>query len=668
MDKILSLLVLGLSFGLTYFLLATGLTLTMGLMRVVNMSHGALYLLSGFLGVAVYNQTENWILSLFAATVMAAVLGLLIEVGFLRRLYKHPAYQVLLTIGIINIINNVTLWIWGGYPKVPPIPEFLRGGVKVGSVDIPYFRFFIIGFGIVMAVLLWLLQDKTKVGAMVRAGMDNREVAGTLGMNNKVIFTAVFVLGSLIAGLSSMIGGTITGINMTTGWDVLLSSIIVVVVGGTGSIQGALLGGVIIGLVNTFGAAYYSKFSSFIIYAVLIIILLIKPSGLLGRKTDVNRAVEGELEIGSSPKRRFSKLRAYKEKETVEEDAPQVETSWKQKAYRWAPYIFALLVLTIIPNFFSTYTQGMMTKVLVFALFAMSLDIVMGYTGMRSFGHAAFFGVGGYAVGLFATHLGITSFWLLLPITVVICAIASAVIGYFTLRVSGVHFLLVTMAFGQLLSVIASKWDKVTGGTDGLIGIPRPELGFPINWKSDPAIKTYFFVLVIFIICYILLHCFMRSSYGRALIGVRENEGRMRSLGYNTWSLKYMGVILAGIFAGVAGLLYAYYYRTMIPRDLALETSALPMLMVIMGGAGTLWGPALGAVVIILVQNYASVYATERWPLILGILYVLCVMFLRGGFARYLTNLWDWAGRRIFFRKIAPQPVCDEADGEEVEP
>ena len=674
-DNILYLFVIGLSYGLVLFLLATGLTLTMGLMRVVNMSHGAMYMIAGYFGVWVFTKSSNWpipdwagwIAAIIAAAALAAALGLLLETAFLRRLYKHPAYQVLLTIGIIQIINNIALWIWGGLPKSPPIPGFLFGSVHVGSMDIPISRFFILGFGAVMAVLLWLFQDKTKIGAKVRAGMDNREISETLGMNNKSIFTAVFALGSLIAGLSAMIGGTVTGLDAaTTGWDVLLLSIIVVVVGGTGSIQGALLGGVIIGLINAFGVRYFPDLASFTIYLVLIIILLIKPSGLLGRKTDVNRAVEDSQGIGgSSPKQRLSFLWSS-------EKAGQhgIKMDRRFTAYRFAPYMFALLVLIVLPNFFGAPTQSLITKVLIYALFAVSLDIVMGYTGMRSFGHAAFFGMGGYVVGMLTSMqldingniafglaaVKVESFWAVLLITIVVCALLSAIIGYFTLRVSGVHFLLVTMAFGQLLSVGAIKAYSLTGGTDGLGGIRLPNLGFiPMEWwrsnRDTVNLKVYYFVLIIFLICYFLIHHFMKSSYGRALTGVRENEGRMRSLGFNTWALKYMGMILSGVFAGVAGLLWAYTQGAVFPRNLGLETSALPMLMVIMGGGSTLWGPALGAAVITIVQNYANSPAlAARWPLILGLLYVLCVMFLRGGISRHLSNFWDWVGSRLFLR------------------
>jgi branched-chain amino acid transport system permease protein len=437
---------------------------------------------------------------------------------------------------------------------------------------------------------------------------------------------------------------------MATGWDVLLNSIIVVVVGGTGSVQGALFGGVIIGLVNAFGTAYFPDFSSFIIYLVLIVILLIKPAGLLGRKMDVNKAVEDtSAKAGGHNRRPF-----WAEHKAA---SPSIKTDRALTLYRMAPYLIVLLIIAVLPGFVGAYTQSMITKVLIYALFAMSLDVIMGYTGMPSFGHAAFFGMGGYAVGLLAKQAHISSFWIILLLTLLICAALSAVIGYFTLRLSGTYFLMVTMAFGQLLYVAATKWYTFTGGSDGLTGIPRPDFGFPVNWTSQ---KIYYFTLVIFLICYYLLNRFMRSSYGRSLLGIRENEGRMRSLGFNTWSLKYSAVIIAGVFAGVAGLLYAYAYGTMVPNNFALETSALPMLMVIMGGHSTLWGPALGAAVIVLVQNYAGIYMPDRWPLILGILYVLCVMFLRGGFAHYLTNAWYWVGNRLFPGNKTSESVAAE--------
>lgn len=652
MGQFISILVLGIANGLVLFLLASGMTLTMGLLRVVNMSHGAMYMFAGYCGVWVYQVTGSWVIAVLSGGVVGGLLGLFLETCFLRRLYKTPANQVLLTIGFINIIQNITQWIWGGNPTDAPIPEFLRPSVQVGSAEIQYFRFFVIAFGIIICAAIWLMQDKTKIGAMVRAGMDNSEIASTLGLNNRKIFTFIFVLGSAIAGLTSLLGGRMTGLSMGTGWSILLKAIIVVVVGGAGSIPGALIAGLFLGIVDAFGQGYFPMLSSYLFYIVLIIVLVIRPQGIMGRKMDVDKASDDYSNMTAAKARSFTP--AMLEGTGV--------SGAKVMTYKLIPYIFVLAVLVVLPLVTGTYTTTILTKVLVYALFAMSLDVVMGYTGNRSFGHAAFFGMGGYTVGLLLEHFDFTNFWLVLLITIVVCAVLSAIIGWFTLRLSGTNFLLVTMAFGQLLSSVASKWSAVTNGADGIVGIKRPDFGEFLNnivgkWTGT---KSYFFVLIVFVICFLLLHRFMRSSFGHTLLSIRGNEGRMRALGYNTWSLKYTGVILAGVFAGIAGLLYAYTYKNVTPDIFALESSALPMLMVIMGGGATLWGPALGAAVIILVKNYAGIWMPERWPLILGALYVVCVMFLKNGFAPHLRRLWDWVGTKFFAKELAKKAEAKE--------
>ena len=550
MGQFISILVLGIANGLVLFLLASGMTLTMGLLRVVNMSHGAMYMFAGYCGVWVYQVTGSWVIAVLSGGVVGGLLGLFLETCFLRRLYKTPANQVLLTIGFINIIQNITQWIWGGNPTDAPIPEFLRPSVQVGSAEIQYFRFFVIAFGIIICAAIWLMQDKTKIGAMVRAGMDNSEIASTLGLNNRKIFTFIFVLGSAIAGLTSLLGGRMTGLSMGTGWSILLKAIIVVVVGGAGSIPGALIAGLFLGIVDAFGQGYFPMLSSYLFYIVLIIVLVIRPQGIMGRKMDVDKASDDYSNMTAAKARSFTP--AMLEGTGV--------SGAKVMTYKLIPYIFVLAVLVVLPLVTGTYTTTILTKVLVYALFAMSLDVVMGYTGNRSFGHAAFFGMGGYTVGLLLEHFDFTNFWLVLLITIVVCAVLSAIIGWFTLRLSGTNFLLVTMAFGQLLSSVASKWSAVTNGADGIVGIKRPDFGEFLNnivgkWTGT---KFYFFVLIVFVICFLLLHRFMRSSFGHTLLSIRGNEGRMRALGYNTWSLKYTGVILAGVFAGIAGLLYAY--------------------------------------------------------------------------------------------------------------
>lgn len=641
---LLYILIMGAAYGLVLFVIATGMSLTLGLMRVVNMSHGAIYMFAGYCGLEIYSRTGNWVLAIVVSALVGAALGAFLEIGFLRRLYKHPTYQVLLTIGIINILNNVAQWIWGGQPMTAPTPAFLAGGFKLGTMQVPWIRVFMIAFGGIMCVLLWLLQDKTRVGAMVRAGMDNREIAGTLGINNKLIFTGVFILGSLVAGASVMIGGSVTGVGAGTAWSVLLNSIIVVVVGGTGSIQGALLGGLIIGVANAFGTVYLPDLTQFLMYLILIIVLLIKPSGLLGRKVDVHKAIEADLEKTGSKGHGDPMPRS----EVVIRNG---RLTPKLAAFRAVPYLVVIVFLVLCPLFMKNTTVSLMSKCLIFALFAASLDVIMGYGGMRSFGHAAYFGLGGYTVTILYNHLSFTNFFAVAAIVIVFCAIMAAIISYFTLKFSGTYFLIVTMAFGQLLSAVAIKWIKVTGGNDGQSG-RRPDLGFEKaiwgeSFKWDQT-KLFYLVLICFVICFVLLKLIMRSSFGRTIVGVRENEGRMRALGYNTWGTKYMACIIAAVFAGVAGMLYAYIYMIMTPSDLDLTTSAKPMLMVIMGGGSTLWGPAIGGFIITLFETYAARWDAQRWPLFLGLLYVVCVLFLRGGISPYLTRLYNFVGSKLF--------------------
>jgi len=651
MGNIVSVFVLGLSLGFILFLVAAGLTLTMGLMRIINLAHGALYMVGGYVGLWVAVHAHNFWVGVLAGAAVAGLIGLLLETGFLRRLYGQAPRQVLLTIGFIYIIVGATRNIWGGFPSGQLAPKLLSGSVTIGSVGIPVFKLFIIGFGLVMAVLLWLLQEKTRIGAVVRAGMDNREIAGALGINLKTVFTGIFVLGAFTAGLCGLLGATATGINLAVAWDVLLLAMIVVVVGGTGSIQGALVGGILLGLLYSFGSAYFPNFAGYVYYVALILVLLIKPSGLLGRPLVGGATATMYLESSErSTLKWWVEVRRWLKRSAVAigrkggEDQITLQAvasdlpKWRSVMHRLTPYTVALLVLVLLPPFVGTYQQSMLAKVIIFALFAMSLDLTMGYAGLVSFGHAAFLGVAGYTVCVFIAKLGITSFWLVALIALVLTVFVAAIIAYISLRVTGTYYLLVTMGLGQVLFVIATNWTRVTMGIDGLTIMDKPNLGFHIQWTN---LRFYYLALVIFIICYVILRRIVTSSFGRTLVGIRINEQRMRSLGFNTWRQKYVGVVLGGLFAGVAGILFAYEGGSMTPSNLALQTSSLPMLMVIMGGRGTLWGPCLGAAVVELVREYANVHFSAHWDIILGVIFVACVMVLPDGFAPYLSKAWS---------------------------
>jgi branched-chain amino acid transport system permease protein len=317
--------------------------------------------------------------------------------------------------------------------------------------------------------------------------------------------------------------------------------------------------------------------------------------------------------------------------------SPSTRELWNVRLLRSAPYIIVAIIFVILPPVSPTYIQSVMTKVLIFAIFAASLNIIMGYTGMLSLGHAAFFGVGGYTVGIFITKCGIESFWIILPCAILITAITASILGVIALRTSGIYFLLVTFALSMLLFSIAVKWYSLTQGMDGLPGLPRPILGLPgFRWDTT---SFYFFVLLASAICFYLMYCIINSPFGLVLRGIREAEPRMRALGFNPWLYKYIAFIISGAFAGIAGMLFAYHNGYASPVNLGVLYSGLVMLICIIGGLGTLLGPVVGALVIILVEYFSSLYVPERWPLILGGIFILAVILLRGGIVPYLSRL-----------------------------
>jgi len=320
--------------------------------------------------------------------------------------------------------------------------------------------------------------------------------------------------------------------------------------------------------------------------------------------------------------------------ETIKQDRGQ--DRWISRA---APYLLGTLVLLITPLFLDTYGQGLMTRFLIFALFAMSFNIVFGYAGLMSLGHAAFFGAGGYTVALLKLHYDLNLFWISAPLGILVATLIAALFGVIALRASGIYFLLVTFALGQMLYSLAwnVKWLN-SKGMQGITGICLPDLGIP-GFTLD-TIWFYYLVLIFFLLSCVLLYRLVISPFGLALVGIREGEPRMEAVGYNTWYLKYASFVVSGAFAGLAGVLFAYYNFFVSPNHLGIATSFLPMVMAIMGGLGTFLGPVVGAAVFIFVENFASILSPQRWPLVLGALFVLTIMFAREGIGVYLWRLW----------------------------
>lgn len=275
----------GISYGMVLFLIASGMSIVLGAMGITNLAHGAIYMVGAYVGWTIaVKWGATFGLGLLAGGFFAGLAGLAIERGLLRHLYKQPNEQVLLTFGFVYILSNLCLWVWGGYSKAPFTARFLDGSFEMLDFAYPKARLAIVLIGLLLGVGLWWLQDKTRLGAIVRAGMDDKETTMALGINLERAFAILFFISSFIAGATGVIGAQLIGVDTELGMSVLLLGLIVIIVGGVGSIQGALLGGILIGVLDAFGRAVFPQFAMFIMYVTMIAVLVFRPTGLLGRK------------------------------------------------------------------------------------------------------------------------------------------------------------------------------------------------------------------------------------------------------------------------------------------------------------------------------------------------------------------------------------------------
>jgi branched-chain amino acid transport system permease protein len=273
----------GITLGALLFLVSSGFTLIFGLMRIVNLAQGSLYLVGGYVGLSTIRATDSFLLAVLAGSAAAAALGFAMERGLLRMVRGQPMSEILLTVGISFIIADLALATWGGDPETLPLPQAVDGSTSIFGLTYPVFRLVVVAIAVLVAVALWLLLERTRTGAMVRAGVDDQETAAALGINIKAVFTAVFALGALLAGLAGVVGGAYLSIFPGADVEILVYSLVVVVVGGLGSLRGAIVGSLLVGLAYVYGQSLVPDLAYFVLFAPMALILLVRPQGLFGR-------------------------------------------------------------------------------------------------------------------------------------------------------------------------------------------------------------------------------------------------------------------------------------------------------------------------------------------------------------------------------------------------
>jgi branched-chain amino acid transport system permease protein len=611
MDLFVAQLLNGLVYGVLLFLMAAGLSLIFGLMNVVSLAHGSFFMLGAFFGLAIFKATGSFWLALILAPIPVIALGILMELLFLRPLYRRGHMdQVLLTFGFTFVFLDLVQSVWGRMVQRLPAPQALQGIVHIGAGVFSVYRLFLIGFGFAIALLLWLFLERSRIGAMVRAGVDNAAMAAGLGANVPALFTGIFGFGVALAALGGIAAAPVLGLYPGMDSEILIPAFIVIVIGGMGSLRGAFAGSLLIGIADTFGKAYFQSIAQFLIYLAMTAVLLIRPQGLFGIKySDVSVA-------------------------------PAVVTTSRPATMQTrAVGLMVLLALAILPFLMSDYPRALVSEIFIFAIFAMSLDLLLGFTGLMSLGHAAFFGLGAYAVAVLGVQFGLNA-WLGLASGVVIAGAGAALIGFFCVRTGGIPFLMLTLAFSQLVFSVALKWRDVTGGSDGMAIAEQPSF---FGFSLSKSLVMYFMALSFFALTYWGLRRVLNSPLGHAFVGIRENEQRMMAIGYPTRTYKLISFTIAGAIAGLAGGLYAIFNGFISSDAVYWTASGDILIMTMLGGAGTLIGPAIGTAAFLLMKNVASSYS-EHWLSIIGVTFICCVMFFPGGLWGTLQKI-EW--RRV---------------------
>ena len=599
MDALLVHALTGLAGASSLFLVASGLTVIFGVTRVVNFAHGSLTMLGAYLGWTLLTRLPRdpaWFALGVAETAAGlAAFGALLEMGLLRRLYRSPElFQLLATFGVVLIVQDAALAVWGPDDLTISRPPWLRAYVLIAGERFPVYDLALIAIGPAVLAVLWLLFNRTRWGRLVRAATWDREMVGALGVDQRVLFTSVFALGAGLAGLAGALGLPDGSANLGIDLSVVTDAFVVVVIGGLGSITGAYLASLLIGLLQAFGVVLIPKATLVLVFVVMAAVLVVRPNGLLGR--------------GAAPT-------------ALAGTAVLVRPPTRGVLLGWGLLLLAALAAPLLAG---PYALSILTEAAVAVLFAASLHFVMGPGGMASFGHAAWFGIGAYAAGLSVQWLSapMPAALLLAPLT---AGLAAALFGAFVVRLSGVYLAMLTLAFAQIVWAAAFQWVALTGGDNGILGI------WPPAWASSPA-AVYLLALTLCAGGTAVLQRVLYSPFGYALRASRDSPLRAEAIGLDTRRIRLAAFVAAGASAGLAGAVFAFAKGSVFPGFVSIPRSMDALVMVLLGGVQTMAGPVVGALA------YTGLYdgllrATAYWRLVLGAAIVLLVLAFPEGIA-----------------------------------
>ncbi|HEY1360676.1 MAG TPA: ABC transporter permease [Xanthobacteraceae bacterium] len=611
-SQLLAQFLSGLSYASTLFLVSSGLSIIFGVTRIVNFAHGSFYMLGAYIASSLIARLPHTPFGFWTSVALAAVavglVGIVMELLILRRIYRAPElFQILATFGVILIVQDVVQMIWGTEDIFSSRAPGLSRAVEIMGQLFPQYDLALIAFAPLMLLVLWLVLYKTRWGVLVRAATQDREMAAALGINQSLLFTSVVFLGCLLAGLAGALQVPKDAANLQMDLNIITETFVVVVIGGLGSVLGAFLAALLIGQTHAFGLMVLPSLTLVMTFLLMAIVLVVWPLGFLGRAEKAARLPAVAVE-------------------------PLREADWRVHLAAGA----VVLLLLAAPAVLNEYGQIILTEIFLLAVFAASLHFLMSVGGMVSFGHAAFFGLGAYAAGWLAASLG-TPIFAAVAAGVAAAAAAGAVIGWFCTRLSGVYLAFLTLAFAQILWSIAVQWVSVTGGDNGILGVRAPA------WLAS-SLSFYYFALLASAAALWAMRRLVFAPFGYTLRAGRDSLMRADSTGIDVRRHQWASFVVSGMFAGLAGGLIAFQRGRVFPNDISLTTSVDSLVMVLLGGIGTISGPVVGAGAYHLLRTELIRHFEDHWRLILGVVIVLLVVIFPSGIAGGLKQL---AGARL---------------------
>lgn len=614
MTLFLQQLLNGIALGSVYALIAIGFTLIFGVLRLLNMAHGEIYMLGAYLAYLFLTVLNLPPLVAVPLTLLAIfVIALVIERVAFRPLRDAPHFVPLVsTIAVSTILLEVVRLGFGpymfGFDSFIPITFFRIGPLSIGSTQLV-----MLVLSIVLTAALQLFLAGTQWGKAIRAVSENVTVSGLLGVNVNRVVGVTFAIGSVLGAVAGMLVAMHFGaIYPSMGFVALVKAFTAAILGGMGSVPGAVVGGLILGIIESLGAAYLpSGFSDAVPYVALFAVLLLRPAGLLRRATSPDTASHhSSLQTSAG---------------LLDRLLPRSSGHKGRDVSRLITIAGIISVVAIAP-LLGDYALRILVTIVVYAMMALGTNIILGLAGQLSLSHAAFFAIGAYASALLTTRYGADA-WSAMAVGAIVAALAGALISLVTFRVRGYYLALVTLAFAELIRITIGHWNSLTGGMMGVRAIPPFRLG---SWAIDTPLSFLYLSVAVAVVALAIYDAIAYSMKGRALIAVRDDEVAAAASGLGVQRLKIVAFTLSAVFPAIGGSLMAHYYTAITPEFGSMNETVTVLVIAVIGGLGSAAGAFFGSVVVNLLPELFRNFGDYRL-LAYGIILFATVLYQPGG-------------------------------------